>query len=141
MCRLRFCSSGDCKANPESRQSMPANDDAGLRSNRRLPSEQERAGTQGGMHEHPKQHPHNVPAVAPGSCAMSGASGIGRFRTDRTILLALLGLLAALCWAYLLFHVGRMAAVGTGTAVHAAPYRLPDLGLLYALWVVVIAAM
>src|SRR5206468_9951427 len=83
------------------------------------------------MHEHPKQHP----------CPMSGASGIGRFRTDRTILLALLALLAALCWAYLLFRVGRMAAVGTGTAVHAAPYRLPELALLYALWVVVIAAM
>jgi predicted metal-binding membrane protein len=72
---------------------------------------------------------------------MSYRSSIGRFRTDRTVLLALLGLLAGLCWAYLLFRVGRMAPVGTGMAVHAAPYRLHEVLLLYALWVAVIAAM
>jgi predicted metal-binding membrane protein len=75
---------------------------------------------------------------------MSGASGIKRLRADRTVVLALLGLLgllAALCWAYLLFRVGRLAPVGTGTAVHAAPYRAPELALLYALWVAVIAAV
>jgi len=79
---------------------------------------------------------------------MSGASGIGRFRTDRTILLALLGLLAALCWACLLFRVGRMAPLGTSlvggvdaaSRIATAPYRPPDVLLLYGLWVVVIAA-
>jgi predicted metal-binding membrane protein len=72
---------------------------------------------------------------------MSGAGGVGRRSVDRTVVLALLGLLAALCWAYLLFRVGRLAAVGSGAAVHAAPYRTPDLVLLGALWVAVIAAM
>jgi predicted metal-binding membrane protein len=72
---------------------------------------------------------------------MSGARGIERLRADRTVVLALLGLLAALCWAYLLFRVGRLAPVGTGTAVHAAPYRAPELALLLALWVAVIAAV
>jgi predicted metal-binding membrane protein len=77
---------------------------------------------------------------------MSYRSSIGRIRTDRTVLLALLGLLAALCWAYLLFRVGRMAPLGADTAGApgrsvAAPYRLPDLARLYALWVTVIAAM
>lgn len=74
---------------------------------------------------------------------MNGASGIGRFRTDCTVLLTLLGLLVALCWAYLLFHAGRMAPVdtGSGSALHAAPYRLPEPGLLYAPWVAVTAAL
>ena len=72
---------------------------------------------------------------------MSGAGGVKRFHLDRAVVLVLLGLPAALCWAYLLFRVGRMAPVGTGTAVHAAPYRAPDLVRLYALWVAVIAAM
>jgi predicted metal-binding membrane protein len=71
---------------------------------------------------------------------------IGRTRIDRTVLLALLGLLAALCWAWLLFRVGRMAPLGTGAAgassrILTVPYRLPAVVLLYELWVVVIAAM
>jgi predicted metal-binding membrane protein len=76
---------------------------------------------------------------------MNGAGGVERLRWDRTVLLALLGLLGALCWAYLLFRVGRMAALGTGAGgsarIAAAPYRLPELCLLLALWVTVIAAM
>jgi predicted metal-binding membrane protein len=72
---------------------------------------------------------------------MSRASGADRPSVDRTVVLTLLGLLAALCWAYLLFRVGRMSPVGTGAAVQPAPYRAADLALLYALWVVVIAAM
>ena len=75
---------------------------------------------------------------------MSGAGGIGRRRTDRTVVLALLGLLAALCWAYLLFRVGthgrRSAPARAGRDRRALP-RCADLVLLYALWVVVIAAM
>jgi predicted metal-binding membrane protein len=74
---------------------------------------------------------------------MSRASGIGRSGSERAVVLTMLGLLAALCWAYLLFRVGRMAPLGTGTAgkAVAAPYRADDLLLLFALWVVVIAAM
>jgi predicted metal-binding membrane protein len=74
---------------------------------------------------------------------MLAPSGIGRPGVDRTVVLSLLGLLAALCWAYLLFSVGRAAPPGVvaAHAVHAAPYRAADLALLYALWVVVIAAM
>lgn len=80
---------------------------------------------------------------------MSRAGGVGRAVTDRTIVLSLLALLAALCWAWLLFRVGRLAALGAGTGTatgaggHAAlpPYRPSDLALLLALWVAVIAAM
>lgn len=73
---------------------------------------------------------------------MSRASGLGRPGIDRTILLTLLGLLAALCWAYLLFRVGRLAPMG-GSPAQAlrAPYHGIELALLFALWVVVIAAM
>lgn len=71
---------------------------------------------------------------------MSGAGGMERLRADRTVVLALLGLLSAPCWAYLLFRVGRLAAVGAGAAIHAAPYRAPELALLLALWVAAIAA-
>lgn len=74
---------------------------------------------------------------------MLSSSGLGRQGIDRTIVLALLGLLAALCWACLLFSVGRMApsAAAAAQAVHAAPWRAADLALLFALWVLVIAAM
>lgn len=74
---------------------------------------------------------------------MSRAGGIGRSGSERTVVLTMLGLLAALCWAYLLYRVGRMAPIGTGAPGKgvAAPYRVGDLGLLLALWVVVIAAM
>src|SRR6478672_10342845 len=74
---------------------------------------------------------------------MSRAGGIGRSGAERTVVLTLLGLLAALCWAYLLYRVGRMAPIGTGAAgrTAATPYHAPDLVLLFALWVVVIAAM
>jgi predicted metal-binding membrane protein len=74
---------------------------------------------------------------------MSCAGDIGRTGSERTVVLTLLGLLAALCWAYLLYRVGRMAPVGTGAAgkAIATPYRPGDLGRLFGLWVVVIAAM
>jgi predicted metal-binding membrane protein len=74
---------------------------------------------------------------------MNRARGISRGASERTVVLTLLGLLAALCWAYLLYRVGRMAPIGTGTVGKsvAAPYHAADLGLLFALWVVVIAAM
>lgn len=62
---------------------------------------------------------------------------------DRTIVLALLALLAALCWAFLLLRVGRMApmAPATDAAMHVAPWHAADLALLFALWCVVIGAM
>ena len=75
---------------------------------------------------------------------MSRASGVGRSSSDRTVLLTLLGLLAGLCWAWLLFRVGRLAQLGAGAGadkVMAAPYRAADLALLFTQWVVVIAAM
>jgi predicted metal-binding membrane protein len=74
---------------------------------------------------------------------MSRANGIGRPGADRTVLLTLLGVLAALCWAYLLYRVGRMAPLGTGAGGKspAAPYHANDLVLLFGLWVVVLAAM
>jgi predicted metal-binding membrane protein len=60
---------------------------------------------------------------------------------DRTVVLSLLGLAMALCWAVLLLHGGRVAPVGTGPAVHGAAWQAADLALLFALWVAVIAAM
>jgi predicted metal-binding membrane protein len=74
---------------------------------------------------------------------MSSAGGIKRSGSERTVVLTLLGLLAALCWAYLLVRVGRMAPIGLGAAgkTAAAPYHAKDLMLLFALWVVVFAAM
>ena len=74
---------------------------------------------------------------------MSSAGGIGRNGSERTVVLTLLGLLAALCWAYLLVRVGRMAPIGLGAAGKTAPtpYHPADLVLLFALWAVVIAAM
>lgn len=73
---------------------------------------------------------------------MSSAGGIDRSGSERTVVLTLLGLLAALCWAYLLVRVGPMAPIGLGAAgkTPAMPYHAADLGLLFALWVVVIAA-
>jgi predicted metal-binding membrane protein len=74
---------------------------------------------------------------------MSTAGGVKRSGSERTVVLTLLGLLAALCWAYLLVRVGRMAPLGLGAAgkTAAAPWHAGDLGLLYGLWVVVIAGM
>lgn len=74
---------------------------------------------------------------------MNDASRVNRPRLDRTVVLTLLGLLAILCWAYLLFRVGRLApaAVGSPVAHVPAPYRDTDLALLFILWNVVIAAM
>jgi predicted metal-binding membrane protein len=72
---------------------------------------------------------------------MSRASGVGRPGSDRSVILTLLGLLAALCLAYLLFRFGRMTPVGARAALRGAPYRAADLVLLFALWVVVIGAM
>lgn len=71
---------------------------------------------------------------------MSRVSGLSRPGADRTVLLALLGLLAALCWACLLFRVGRLAPLGAGKAFQAT-YHGPELALLFGLWVAVIAAM
>jgi predicted metal-binding membrane protein len=77
---------------------------------------------------------------------MSRASGVGRPGVDRTVLLTLLVLLAALCWAcllFLLFRAGRMSPLegGAGTHVRVGPYHADDLARLLALWTVVIAAM
>jgi predicted metal-binding membrane protein len=74
---------------------------------------------------------------------MSSAGGVKGSGSERTVVLTLLGVLAILCWAYLLVRVGRLAPIGPGAAgkTLTAPYHAKDLGLLYALWVVVIAAM
>lgn len=74
---------------------------------------------------------------------MSSAGGVKGSGFERTVVLTLLGVLAILCWAYLLYRLGRLAPIGFGAPVRtmAAPYHARDLGLLYALWVVVIAAM
>lgn len=74
---------------------------------------------------------------------MSSAGGIKRSGPERTVVLTLLGLLGALCWAYILYRVGRMAPIGQGTAGRTVPmpYHAADLVLLFALWVVVIAAL
>jgi predicted metal-binding membrane protein len=74
---------------------------------------------------------------------MSSAGGVKGSGSERTVVLTLLGVLVILCWAYLLYRVGRLAPIGLGAAgkTPAAPYHAKDLGLLYALWVVVIAAM
>jgi len=71
---------------------------------------------------------------------MRGTSNLGR-TSERTVVLTLLGLLAALCWAYLLFRFGRMMSMGAPGKAVAASYHAHDLALLFALWVVVIAAM
>ena len=70
---------------------------------------------------------------------MSGIGGIRRTRVDRTVVLALLGALGVCCWAYLLVRV-RHPAAGAAAAVAAMPWRGHDLVLLFALWLVVIAA-
>ena len=76
------------------------------------------------MMPHSGAPPH--PGAAPGA--------------ERTVVLSLLGLLAVLCWAFLL-RVGRVAPPGSGAAVHGAPWQAADLARLFALWVAVIAAM
>ncbi|MCS0630712.1 DUF2182 domain-containing protein [Telluria mixta] len=77
---------------------------------------------------------------------MSRASGVGRPGVDRTVVLTLLVLLAALCWAcllFLLFRAGRMSPLvaGAGSHVRVGPYHADELARLLALWTVVIAAM
>jgi predicted metal-binding membrane protein len=77
---------------------------------------------------------------------MSRASGVGRPGADRTVVLALLALLAALCWAYLLFRVGRLSPHGIGITGHvrATPHRAAGSAFLLTLWtqwIIVIAAM
>lgn len=74
---------------------------------------------------------------------MSQISDVKHPGAERTIVLAVLGLLAALCWAYLLLRIGRLAPLGAGGAGKAAPipYHAADLGRVFALWVAVIAAM
>lgn len=65
---------------------------------------------------------------------MSGAGG----------LLALPGLLAALCWACLLARIGPLAPASARAAALAppgAPYRAHELALLFALWLLVFAAL
>lgn len=73
---------------------------------------------------------------------MSDVSGIARPHADRTVVLLLLGLLATLCWTYLL-RVGHLAPLGVGGSARAlpAPYRDADLARLFAQWEAVIAAM
>jgi predicted metal-binding membrane protein len=70
------------------------------------------------------------------------ASYAARPRLDRTVVLTLLGLIAILCWSYLLLRVGRQPAAGSAGPARAlpAPYRAADLALLFSLWYVVIAA-
>jgi predicted metal-binding membrane protein len=74
---------------------------------------------------------------------MSHTGDVKRSGAERTVVLAALGLLAALCWAYLLLRIGRLAPLGAAAAGQAAPipYHGADLARMFALWVVVIAAM
>lgn len=83
-----------------------------------------------------------LPALVPGQ----GATRVPdrapwRAGIDRTLVLSLLGLVMALCWAVLLLRAGRAAAPGGGPAIHGAPWHAADLALLFALWVAVIAAL
>ena len=80
---------------------------------------------------------------------MNRASGVGRPGVDRTLVLALLTLLAALCGACLLLllvHAGRLAPLRIVPVGHflAAPRHGADVGFLLTLWTqwtIVIAAM
>jgi len=76
---------------------------------------------------------------------MESTRGTQRARVERTVVLTLLGLLAVLCWACLLFRVGRFAQIGAAAGAagrpHPAPWHEPDLALLLSLWAVVIASM
>lgn len=73
---------------------------------------------------------------------MSQTGDIKRPGAERTVVLAVLGLFAALCWACLLLRIGRLAPLGAaaGKAV-PVPYHAADLARMFALWAVVIAAM
>jgi len=82
-----------------------------------------------------------LPALVPGQ----GAARVPdrtpwRAGIDRGLVLSLLGLFIALCWAVLLFRAGRAASPGSSPTVDGAPWHAADLSLLFALWVVVIAA-
>lgn len=84
-----------------------------------------------------------VPALVPGQ----GATHVpghapSRAGVDRTVVLSLLGLAMALCWAILLFRAASMPTTDFSLhAVDAAPWTAADLALLLALWVAVIAAI
>jgi predicted metal-binding membrane protein len=64
-----------------------------------------------------------------------------RPQVERTVVLTLLGLLAALCWAYLLRGVHMAPSAAGAPRILPAPWRGADLALLFALWEAVIAAM
>lgn len=76
------------------------------------------------------------------------AAGAG---SERPVVIGWLAALAALCWSYLLFRAARMgpadmgamgAMPGMDMAPPApAPYRLPELLLLFGMWVTMMAAM
>jgi predicted metal-binding membrane protein len=81
---------------------------------------------------------------------MSSASGAGRRPGfERTVVLAWLAVLAALCWAWLLFHDAGMVPADMAAITHmgviappaSAPYRPEELLLLFGTWVVVMSAM
>lgn len=83
-----------------------------------------------------------LPALVPGQGSTRAPDRAPwRAGIDRTVVMSLLGLLAALCWACLLFRAGGPAPLNAGAAVHGLPWRAADLALLSALWIVVIAAM
>jgi len=81
---------------------------------------------------------------------MSAATGAARRPgAEKPVLIALLSVLAAVCWAYLLFRAIRvapaetpaLAGMGMLGPAPPAPYRLDQLALVLALWVVVCSAM
>lgn len=83
-----------------------------------------------------------LPALVPGQGARHLPDRAPwRAGIDRSLVLGLLGLVTALCWAVLLFHAGRMASAGGGPAMDGAPWPGAGLAPLFGLWTVVIAAM
>jgi len=84
-----------------------------------------------------------VPALVPGQGSKHVPDHApSRAGIDRTVVLSLLGLLIALCWAILLFRAGSMPPADFGVhAADAAPWDAADLALLFALWVAVITAL
>ncbi|HWJ94394.1 MAG TPA: DUF2182 domain-containing protein [Telluria sp.] len=69
--------------------------------------------------------------------------------SERPVVIGWLAALAALCWAYLLFRAARMAPAEMGAMAgmdmaappHPAPYRVPELLLLFGMWVAMMLAM
>lgn len=73
---------------------------------------------------------------------MSQIGDLKRPGAERTVVLAVLGLFAVLCWACLLLRIGRLAPLGAAAGKAApVPYHAADLARMFALWVVVTAAM